>query len=949
MMRAVLSRLFVLLFLLVAPGAGAQTVEDRFPSATTEAPAAIEPLPIDDAVTIGTLPNGLRYYIRANAEPAGRAELRLVVHAGSLQEDDDQLGLAHFLEHLAFNGTENFEAQDLVEYMRSIGMRFGADVNASTSFDHTLYRLTVPTDREEPLETAFQILDDWAQGITVDSQAVEAERGVILAEWRARLGAGTRVRTRTDSLMYGHSRWLVRSPIGTPESIQTASRDAILRFYQDWYRPDLMAVVVVGDIDAGRIEEMVHKHFGDLVNPPSPRPREEHVFPTHDEVRTAVVTDPELTQARVELVQKFTPAPLNSVQRHRDAIAQSIFAAILNTRLRDISTGAGAPFLSAHTRFREFVGGMNTHTVLTVGVNDDRVIEGFHAGLSEVERIAQHGVTAQELEREKRSARTRYTQALVRESEITSAAYATSYIQHFLSGRTPASTDAAVALSQALLEEITADEVQALANQWKTGQNLVLVAALPETEAHVPPVEAELRAALDQVAANRLAAEPASAEVESPLMPQLPTPGSVVETRYISEVGITEWRLSNGARVLLKPTSFSPDQILLDGYAWGGTSVIADGDLHHAALARNLPAVTGLGELSPGQLRNAVVGKLLRVGVSIGGYTQSLSGQSTRRDLETFFQLAHLHFTAPRLDDDAIESWRHRTRTSIRGRVADPQAHFVDSLRVVLSQRHPRRRGLTTADIDGIDPQRALEIYQERFGDASSFTFALVGDFDPDSIRPLVERYIASLPAGADANGWRDTGVRPPSGVEEKEFRFGREPRARVAIVFHGPFTTGLDDQMALRAMVGVLDARLRGRLREELGGTYAVGVRPQVQSIPEPAYEIHISFDAGANQADEMAHAVFEEVEGLRRDGPTAAEVAQVREEYSRQLELSRTDNGFWLRMIRAYDQLGQPLRGLLQYGEIVGEIDRDLIHQMTREYLDAGRHVRVTQLPAD
>lgn len=918
----------------------------------TVADSALAPLPIDSAVTIGTLPNGIRYYIRENHEPERRAEFRLVVKAGSLQEDDDQRGIAHFLEHMAFNGTRNFEKQALIDYLESIGMRFGGDLNASTTYDHTLYKLTIPTDAPGAIETGFQILDDWARGITLDPAEIEAERGVVLSEWRTRLGVGSRIRARTDSVLLGGSRYLERQPIGVPERIETADRETLLRFYRDWYRPDLMAVVVVGAVEKDRIEQLIHDTFGSIPAPSKARERGEYTIPDREEPRALVITDPELTGTRVELIRLYRPKPINSVERIREGMVNSIFASILNKRLRDIANSGNASFLEAGTSFSGYLGGLNAHTVIAASTRDDALVDGLRAALIEVERIARHGIKEEELEREKRSAQSGYRQALITRSKINSVSYANSYISHFLTGRTPASVESTVALSRALLEGITAEEVAAVANAWKSRENLALIAMLPEKEGVTPPTAEELMAVLDDVERAEVPAEGTTlvaAGAAGELLPNPPAPGNVAGVREIPEVGITEWTLSNGVRVLLKPTDFTPDQILFHGYSWGGTSLLDDDELRDVALARALPGIAGLGSLNSAGIREATVGKLLRVGVNIGSYMQSISGQSTGRDFETFLQLVYLHFTAPRLDEEAIRSWKHRSKTVVEGRIASPEAHFADTLRTILVDRHPRSRVLSPAAIDSIDPQRALEIYRDRFGDAGAFTFILVGDFAPDSVRPLIEQYLGGLPDLPGKRGWRDNGIRAPEGVVEKVFHFGREPRARTAIVFNGPYEHAEDQQSALGAMANILNVRLRERLREALGGTYSVSVRPEVSSIPERTYSIQVIFESDPERVDEMREAVFEEIERLREEGPTEEEMAKVREEFARQIELSVKQNSFWLQIIALHDRMERPLAGLAEYAEIFTKLDREQVHEMSRKYLDLQRYVRVTQLPAN
>ena len=929
--------------LLLAPGvAAAQT-------SVPATAAAEKPLAIDSAVTVGTLPNGIRYYIRTNTEPEKRAELRLVVRAGSLQEEENQRGVAHFLEHMAFNGTRNFERQELIEYLESIGMRFGADLNASTTYDHTLYRLTVPTDSPEPLRKGMLILEDWAQGITLDKDAIDKERGVVLAEWRQRLGAGTRIRTHTDSVLLGGSRFLDRGPIGLPSVIETASRDVFVDYYKDWYRPDLMSVVVVGDVDKAAAEALIKQHFGKIQAPRKKKPHTDFTIPKHADALVSIVADPEATGWSVELVQKYQPSPINSTARTRESMAESMFESILNQRLREIATRAEAPFLGARTNFGGYLGGLRAHTVVSVAVREHEAESGLQMALREVERIAQHGITAEELEREKRSAKSRYDQALITRSKITSDQRADAYVTHFLTGATPASTEDAVARARAILATITADEVASIAKRWHNRENLAVIAILPEKEGVEPPTADGLLAVIDAVQSTKLPASRAEVVATRPLMETLPTPGTVKQASEIREVGITEWTLSNGIRVFLKPTNHSPDQILIAGYSWGGTSVLPDDALSHAALARVLPAVSGLGTFSSTGLRTAMVGKLVSSGMQVGPYTQGVSGRSTARDLETLLQLVNMHFTAPRVDTAAVRAWQRRTRTSIEGRDASPQSHFGDTVTKILSKGHPRSLPLRVEQVDSIDMGRALQIYTDRFADAGDFTFVVVGSFNVDSIRPLITRYLGGIPAKPNENdGWRDTGMRYPEGIVEKEFRFGREPRSRTAIVFHGPFTHPIESHFAVGAMAQVLTKRLRDRLREDLGGTYSIVARAAVHSIPERRYTVEIVFDAAPERTAELTKAIFDEVDKLRKSGPTKAEVDKVREESTRQMELAVKNNGFWLQTITSFVQTERPLEELDSYDAPLKALTPARVHEMAKQYLDPAQYVRVTQLPA-
>ncbi len=906
-----------------------------------------QPLPFDTAVTVGTLPNGMHYYLRVNREPERRAELRLIVRAGSIHEADDQRGLAHFLEHMAFNGTTHFARQQLVEYLESIGMRFGGDVNATTTYDHTLYRLTVPTDVPGALERALLIVGDWAHGITLDRAAIDSERNVVLAEWRSRLGAATRVRLRADSLLLAGSRYLERNPIGLPERIATAQRAELVRFYTDWYRPERMAVVVVGDIDKTATEALIRRHFAELSRAGEPPALDEPTLPDRRGPLVTVITDPEATTWSVQLLRRYRPSPVNTAARAREELIEGLFESIVDRRLHEIATKAEAPFLGAGTDVARFVGEWKLQTVVAVTTRAGELERGLEAALTEVERVAQHGVTRAELEREQRAMETRFDHLLITRSKITSSSYADAYVAHFLTGAIPATVEAQVSRGRALLRTITAEDVAAVAKRWHDGENLALIAVVPEKAGAKPPSAESLRAVVEAVRRRPVSASDEAVVATKTLLTEPPAPGTVTGERRIVEIGVTEWTLSNGVHVFLKPTPFSPDQVMLAGQSWGGTSLLSVTDLPDAALAKALPAISGLGSFSATALRTALVGKLVTVGMGIGPYTEQVSGRSTARDVETLLQLVYLHFTAPRVDSEAVRAWQRRVRAELEGRASSPQSRFADSVSLTLTQRHPRLLPLDPAQIDSIDMARALAIYKDRFADASDFTFVIVGTFTLDSLRPLVARYLGGLPAEHRDEGWRDSGVRYPSGVVEKRFRFGREPRSRTAIVFHGPYVHSVDDHFAVAAVGEVLTMRLRERLREQLGGTYSVGVNTSIQSIPEPRYTVTITFDAAPERADELAAEVLAEVGRLRASGPTRAEVERVREEASRRMELAVKSNDYWLQAIMGYVQMERPLEGLAAADAPIKELTAARVHQMAKQYLDPGRYIRVTQLP--
>jgi zinc protease len=905
-------------------------------------------LPVDTEFAVGTLQNGMRYYVRTNHRPEKRAELRLVVKAGSVMEDDDQRGFAHLLEHMAFNGSTHFAKSELVSYLESIGMNSGEDLNATTAHEQTIYSLTIPTDAPEALERGLLIIEDWVHGITLDQKAIDEERGVVLAERRARLGAGFRIGVHTDSVLLGGSRYLDRNPLGVPSQLETAQREDLLRFYSDWYRPDRMAVVVVGDVDSRVVERMIRRRLGAIPAASSePRPLPDLTNPQNDAPLVSVVRDPEFSGWNVQLLRKYQPEPVNSEARARADLVEALYTRILDRRLRDVARHPDAPFVGASTGVSDFLDGLKLQTVINVNAREGRLESGFRGALTEVERIAQHGITDAELDEERRTLERQIAQARLTRDAITSASYAAAAVGNFVNGNALLATDAVVERNLKVLASITRDDVSALARQWHDPRNLILIAVLPEKEGVAAPDSGALLAVLDSV--SHASVSPYQARVvDAPLIEELPVPGRIVKERTIAGVGITEWTLSNGARVLVKPTDFNPDQVLFTGYGWGGMSRVARTELPDAQLASALPAISGLGTHGSAELQREIAGKLVTVGMKIDRFTQGINGSASARDLETLLQLVYLHFTAPRIDSAAVRTWRQQLRSSLGGRSAIPDAQFGDTLSALLTQRAPRAAPLRAAQVDSIDAERALAIYRDRFADASDFTFVLVGKVDLQSLRPLVARYLGSLPSLHRENGWVDHGIRSPEGVVDEVFRFGAEPRGRTAIVFSGPFNDTIDGSASLNAMATVLRLRLRDRLREQLGGTYTVNVQSGTQSLPESSYRISVEFDSAPERVEEMVRAVFDEVAKLRDSGPTVLEVQKVREESLRQLDLAWKDNGFWLQRIVDYTLMERPLEEIAAFDAPFRSLGAKQIHAMARKYLDVHRYVRVTRLPA-
>ena len=933
-------------FLALWLGACAGGPEPR-PGPTPRASDPSPVLPLEPAVVERTLPNGFTYLIRENGRPENRALLWLVLDAGSMQEDDDQRGLAHFVEHMAFNGTRHFAKQELVDFLEGIGMRFGADINAYTSFDETVYMLQVPTDEPEPLKTALLILQDWAGGITFDGEEIEDERGILLEEWRLGQGAGARIRDRQWPVLFHGSRYAERLPIGDEDIIQGAPHETLRRFYRDWYRPDLMALVAVGDFDAASLEAQVRRRFRRLRGPRNPRSRSVHEVPDHDETLFAVVTDPEVTRTTVGVYYKLPLEPFVSEEDFRRQIVEDLHHGMLGARLDEVRRRPDPPFLFAFTSSGGFVRSRNVYRQEVV-VPEGGALQGLGALLTEVERVDRHGFTGTEMEREKKEYLRAFEQVYRERDKRASSTLARELRDHFLEDEPVPGIEFELDLVERLLPTITLDEVNALTQAWIRDENRVVLFSGPEDEAVPPPTEEELLAVLEAVRVEEV--EPYVDRVrQGPLVAQRPTPGTITAERRIDEIDVTEWQLSNGARVVLKPTRFRNDEILLAGFSPGGHSLVPDEEHTSAAVATALLNSAGLGEFGLVELGKALAGTVAGAHAFIGELEESVQGGASPEDLETMFELLYLRFTAPRREDEAFRAWIDRQRASLENREASPAVVFGDEMRRTLSGNHPRRRPWTTERLDEIDPGAAMATYRDRFADAGDFTFVLVGNLDMQEIRPLVATWLGGLPATGRQETWRDVGVHRPEGVVAVDVRKGIEPKSQVRLIFHGPTEWSRERVHDIASLSAALRIRLREVLREDMGATYGVAVDGTIARWPREQFQLRIAFGCAPESVEALIEATFQEIERFKGDGPPEAVAAKVREAQTRQREVDLKENGFWLGTLSGYYRNELDPREILAFDGLVESVSPERIREAARRDLPEDRYVRGVLWPEE
>src|SRR5262245_190990 len=713
----------VLVLLFGATGTWRASAQGPQPGRETSAAAVsqyklTEKMPLDPEAVVGKLPNGLTYYVRPNPKPSKRVELRLVVKAGSALEDDDQQGLAHFTEHMLFEGTKHFPGQGISDFLTSMGLSIGADGNAATGFDETEYSLGVPTDVSGVLDRALLVLEDWAGGATFDPAGIERERAIVLSEWRLHLGAGERTEDKLRRVQLEGSRYADRPPIGKPEIIQNAKREQLLRFYHDWYRPDLMAVMVVGDVDRDAVVTMIKSHFSSLVSPSPARPRPTFDVPERPGTRFATFQDQEMTQTVVSLSNLRPARDQGSVGGYRDIMLDQLFGAMLSDRLDELSQSATPPFLQAQAGRSLFpMPRTKDEAAVQALVSGDGVLRGLDAIETELQRVTRFGFTATELDRAKNAMMRSYERVTTESPDRESSSRADEYTRNFLEDEALPTIWQELAFHRRFLPEVTLTEMNALASDWFPERNRLVIVTAPQNASVTLPTQAQLEGVVAGVAAKRLEGY-VDAGAGKALLDKAPTGGTIAKTTAPAS-GVTEWTLSNGARVVMKPTTLKEDQILFRAFAPGGTSIASDDDFIPACSADDAISAGGVGEFSAVELGKALSGKAVAVQPYVDELEQGLSGGSTPQDLETLFQLINLRFTAPRADATAFAALQSQARALVANQSASPEIVFNQAVSDALSQHNPRRAPETTATVDRWNLTKSMDFYKARFADAS--------------------------------------------------------------------------------------------------------------------------------------------------------------------------------------------------------------------------------------
>ncbi|HWZ16505.1 MAG TPA: insulinase family protein [Mucilaginibacter sp.] len=902
-------------------------------------------LPVDANVIIGKLPNGLTYYIRKNAEPKNRAELYLVSKAGSVLEADDQQGLAHFTEHMAFNGTRDYPKNQLVDYLQKSGIKFGADLNAFTSFDETVYQLPIPTDSIKTFEKGFNILANWAGYQAFDPKEIDAERGVVLEEARLRgKNAQERLSLQTLPVLLNNSRYAQRLPIGKEDILKTFKPETIKSFYHDWYRPDLEAVIAVGDFDPKRVEQLIRENFSSLTNPPGEKPRIKYTVPATPGTAVKIATDKEYPYTIAEIIVKHPGTVDKTTTDYMQSIRVQLFNQMLNARLGELLQKPNPPFLFGQASYGGFIGKQDAFTSLAVA-KPGELETAVKAVVAETERARLFGFTLTELERAKQNALLGIDNAYRERDKTASVNFVNEYQRNFLTGEAIPGISYEYNFYVNNIGRITLAEINAMAGKFISDQNRVVIVEAPDKEKDKLPNEKTL---LDWISAGGKNIKPyIDNTVDKPLLEKLPAPGKIISEQADSAIATTTVMLSNGVKVILKPTEFKNDQVLINGYRFGGTSLANDQDYSSASMAGGIVGSSGIEEFTQIQLDKMLSGKNVSVSPYISDITEGISANATPKDFETAMQLIYLYFTHPRKDPDIWQSNISQTKSLLANRSLDPGSVFQDTISATLSNHNFRGMVVNMARLNAASLDKAFAFYKDRFADANGFVFTIVGSFKVETIKPYLEAYLGSLPSANGKETYNNLHIQPPPGQITKTVTKGIGDKSSVQLVFSGDYDYNEANNIQIDALEEILQIKLDERLREQESGTYSPGVRASYKKIPNSRYSFTISFECAPANVDKLLNAALDEIGKIKQNGATVTDVEKFKAQEARSTQVQLKENIFWAGYLGAASQNQDNPDDILNHVNSLNNVTVQSTKDAANKYLSGNNLIKFILMP--
>ncbi|HBI80860.1 MAG TPA: peptidase M16 [Bacteroidales bacterium] len=901
------------------------------------------PVPVDPNVRYGKLENGLTYYIRRNTEPKQRAEFYIAQNVGAILEEDSQNGLAHFLEHMAFNGTKNFPGKGIISYFETVGVKFGYNINAFTSVDETVYYLSdVPTIREGIIDSALLVLHDWSHFISLLPEEIESERGVIREEWRTGRNAERRMYKQLMPVIYKGSKYAERDVIGDINVINNFKHQELVDYYNKWYRPDLQSIVIVGDIDVEQIETKVKSLFADIPAPVNPAPRPFYELPDNDEPLIGVATDPEARNAMVYLYFKSpaTPKEDKTIEYFRNDMVRELISSMITSRLNELVQKPNPPFVFGASGYFNLVRTKDAFAFFAAP-RPDNMLDGVKGIIREAERAKRFGFNASELDRAKSDYMRSLENQLTEKDKQKNEKYVWECIDHFLRGEPMPGIEFEFLFAQQIMPTISIDEINAVAKQLITDKNIIISLMAPQQEGMVVPTQEQLLAALQEVKAENVETY-VDKVITKPLVEQVANPGKVKKEKPNNIFGTTEWILSNGVRVVVKQTDFKDDQVVVEAFSAGGTSLATIDELPSASMATEIVTSAGVGEFTSSDLEKLLAGKMVNVRPVIGEDYEGFSGEASPKDFETLLQLIYLYMTSPRADEENFNTYMGRMKAFMANAAADPRMAFRDSITVALANHNPRVMPLNLDYLKKVDFGKSIKFYKDRFADASDFTFVFTGNVSPVEIKPLVEKYLGALPTVKRKDVAKDNGVRPPKGKVENYFTKPMQTaKSSVFVGFTGEIDYTVMNDILADYLTSILRTRYLEEIREKEGGSYGVGVRVALRKFPVNSFVVQIQFDTDPKLRDKLIGIVYSEIEKIKNDGPLADDLNKTKEYMLKEFEQNQRENTYWTNVIRAKYEDGIDFNN--NYAEMVKAVDVKAVKEFAGKVFGQGNVVEV------
>ena len=909
-----------------------------------------QPLPIDSAVRVGKLENGLTYYIRHNEYPKQRAEFHIAQAVGAILEEDHQNGLAHFLEHMAFNGTEHFAGKGIIEYFESIGVNFGGNINAYTSLDETVYRLSeVPTTREGIIDSALLVMHDWACGLLLLEDEIDNERGVIREEWRTGMGADRRMWKRSNQLKYPGSQYAKRDVIGDTAVINNFAYDALRDYYKKWYGPDNQAVIVVGDIDVDQIEQKIKALWADVPARTNRGERPLYSVDDNQEPIVAIVRDKEAQRSRIEAIFKKEALPQalrgTNLAYTRDLVFDLV-CDMLNNRFQELAIKPEASFTAAGSYYDEIVKGKDAFTAVYIAKQGQEA-QAYQDLLIQLEKMRRYGFTATELDRVKKEWLSAYEKAYNERGTVRNIRRAQECIRHYLDGALMPGEEWEYQAVQQILPAISLAMLNELAQQLVTDDNLII--CFQTTEEAVLPNETEAVELLAAVKNEEIEA-PVEEAIREKLVEVAPKAGKIKKVKQNAQLGVTEWTLSNGIRVLIKPTQFKQDEILFEGISLGGASLVATEDLPSSMLAATIVDFSGLGDMSMTDLQKALTGKNVSHSTSINSNSESVSGSSTVKDLETLLQLNYLSFTAPRRDEEAFQTLINILKSQLANRDKNPKVAFSDTIQMMATNYSPRTVLQDMAWVEKVDLDKAMAVYKARLANPADFIFTFVGNVNPNDT--TFQKMVCTWLGGMETAGKReqplDHNVRVVPGKQNNEFAREMETKTasnRIQYTSYD-FEYSLPNALNMEMIGRILSTRYLESIREREGGSYGVGCAGRLDKLPKPTARLFMQFDTDPEKQEKLLSIIHEEVNTIVKDGPLAKDLNKEKESMLKDFQEDLEKNGYWQYVLEMYYMYG--INYIADYKTAVENITAETVQETLKKLVASGNVFEVVMMPA-